>query len=138
VGKRDGMSVKLSARERIALAAIAARAEPSFQGAMAGANGCQLSTALGLAGHPSSDQGAHQTAASLVRKGLVYKDRDARGHVWYGPLTVDGTEALGGADAAGYDREVICGGCGDEWNLRPGEDMKSCPSCGSREILAGS
>lgn len=131
MGKRDGMSVSLSSRERTALAAIAAAAPGTV-------NGVQLRTALRMGGFPgTSVQGAHQTTASLVRKRLVYKDYDARG-VRYGPLTVDGTEALGETDAAGYDREVICGGCGDEWNLRPGEDMRSCPSCGSRKIGPGS
>jgi len=40
-------------------------------------------------------------------------------------------------DGAGVDREVVCGGCGDEWPLRPGEDMARCLSCGSRKIMPG-
>jgi hypothetical protein len=89
------MSVSLSDRERTALIAVAA-ASPNrpADGAVPAVNGVQLRTALRQAGfRTTSVQGAHQAAASLVRKGLVVKDYGPGG-VRYGPLTVDGTEAL--------------------------------------------
>jgi hypothetical protein len=86
------MTAKLSDRERTVLAAIAAGPDGPFRSDAL--NGMQLRTALRLAGFDASVQGAHQTAASVVRKRLTYKGADARGAVRYGPLTVDGAEAL--------------------------------------------